>query len=37
MVGSRGHLHCHACQGQTLLTAGTILQDTRKRWRMWFM
>ena len=34
---SRGLLHCHGCQGQTSLTAGTIFQDTRKPLRMWFM
>src|SRR5450756_956840 len=36
-VTSRGLLHCHGCQGQTSLTAGTIFQDTRKPLRMWFM
>src|SRR5271157_4832114 len=36
-VTSRGLLHCPGCQGQTSLTAGTIFQDTRKPFRMWFM
>jgi hypothetical protein len=36
-VTSRALLHCRGCQGQTLLTAGTIFQDTRKPLRMWFM
>src|SRR5271166_2664694 len=36
-VTSRGLLHCHGCQGQASLTAGTIFQDTRKPLRIWFM
>ncbi len=33
----RGLLHCSSCQGQTSVTAGTILQGTRKPLRLWFL
>lgn len=32
----RGLLHCALCGHQTSVTAGTILQDTRKPLRLWF-
>lgn len=34
---TRGLLHCASCQGQTSVTAGTILQGTRKPLRLWFL
>jgi len=34
---SRNLLRCRACDGQASLTAGTVLQDTRKPLRMWFL
>ena len=33
---SRGRLVCHSCRHQTSVTAGTIFQDTRKPWKLWF-
>lgn len=33
---ARGLLHCAGCGRQTSVTAGTILQDTRKPLRLWF-
>src|ERR1035441_762355 len=34
---SRSLLRCRACDRQVSLTAGTVLQDTRKPLRMWFL
>ena len=34
---SRRLLRCRACDRQVSLTAGTVLQDTRKPLRMWFL
>ena len=34
---SDGLLRCRNCHGRTSLTAGTVLQDTRKPLRMWFL
>jgi len=35
-TATRGRLICRACRHQASVTAGTILQDTRKPLRMWF-
>jgi hypothetical protein len=34
---SRGLLLCRHCRRQVSLTAGTILQDTHKPLRLWFL
>jgi len=34
---SRGLWHCRTCQGQTSVTAGTVLEGTRKPLRTWFL
>ncbi len=34
---SAGLLRCRNCHGRTSLTAGTVLQNTRKPLRMWFL
>src|SRR5687768_4689990 len=34
---SRSLLRCRACDRQVSLTAGTVLQDTRKPLRLWFL
>jgi hypothetical protein len=34
---SRSLLRCRTCDRQVSLTAGTVLQDTRKPLRMWFL
>ena len=34
---SRDRFRCRACEWETTLTAGTVLQDTRKPLRLWFL
>src|ERR1700721_2347566 len=33
---ARGRLRCRGCERETSMTAGTVLQDTRKPLRTWF-